>query len=68
MPLVVDLHLLDGESIVSPYNCYFIIRIFPALITFIDHDVLLLDHRLHALSIYLKDCILLGIAGQELDG
>ncbi|HOZ01073.1 MAG TPA: hypothetical protein PLG20_04605 [Candidatus Syntrophosphaera sp.] len=43
MPVVVDLHLLDGETIVSPYNCNFAIGIFPALITLDDHDILMLD-------------------------
>ena len=65
MPVVVDLHLLDGETIVSSYNCNFSIGIFPTHIALDDHDVLMLDYGLHALSIYLKDSILLGVAEQE---
>ena len=65
MPVVVDLHLLDSETIVSPYNCYFIICIFPTLIALDDYNVLMLDHRLHTHAIYLKDSVLLGIAGEE---
>ncbi len=38
MPSVIDLHLLDGETIVSPYNCNFLVCIFPALITLDDHN------------------------------
>jgi len=55
---VVDLYLLDGETIVSPYNCNFTSGIFPALIALDDHDVLMLDHGLHTLSIYLNNSIL----------
>ena len=62
MPVMVDLHLLDGETIVSPYNCNFAIRIFPALIALDDHNILMLDYGLHTLSIYLKDSVLLGVA------
>ena len=58
MPVVVDLHLFDSETIVSPYNCNFIVCIFPALIALYDHNVLMLDYGLHALPIYLKDSIL----------
>ena len=43
MPVVVDLHFLDGETIVSPYNCYFLVCIFPTLIALDDHDILMLD-------------------------
>jgi len=43
LPVVVDLHLFDGETIVSPYNCSFTIGIFPALIALDDHYVLMLD-------------------------
>jgi hypothetical protein len=43
LPVVVDLYFLDGETIVSPYNCNFAIGIFPALITLDDHDILMLD-------------------------
>ncbi len=58
MPVVVDLHLLDGKAIVSPYNCNFAIGIFPTLITLDDYNVLMLDNRPHTLTIYLKDSIL----------
>jgi len=45
---MVDLYLLDGETIISPYNCNFIIRIFPTLIALDDHDILMLDLQTRA--------------------
>ena len=65
MAVVIDLHFLDGETIVSPYNCNFAIRIFPPLIALYDYYVLMLDYGLHTLSIYLKDSILLGLPGKN---
>ena len=65
MPVVVDLHLFDSETIISSYNCNFIICIFPTLIALDDYNVLMLDHRLHTPAIYLKDSVLLGVTWQE---
>jgi hypothetical protein len=48
LPVAVDLHLLDGETIVSPYNCYFIVCIFPTLIALDDHYVLMLGNEINA--------------------
>ena len=66
MPVVVDLHFFNGETIVSPYNCNFLVCIFPALIALDDYDVLMLYYGLYALPIYLKDSVLLGAAGLKI--
>ena len=67
MPVVVDLHLLDGEPIVSPYNCNFAIGIFPAYIALDDHDVLMLDDRLYTPAIGLEDNVLPGATWKKGD-
>ena len=45
MAVVVNLNLLDGEAIVSPYNCNFTVGIFPSLIALYDDYVLMLDRQ-----------------------